>query len=245
ITDRKLFTAAGFRGTGAWLASVAPDADAGDPTLAGRLVALPHLRAALTGGVLSVTAGRKVAGALVKVRPHLDRTDGLIDGQPAEPVITAVVRNVLTLIAQHHCGLAETVPAQAALLAELEQAVALIQSSGTSELDRVEQAMVLLGTHLPARWLTGALEELVLQVLPSVRSKRLHDALQRLLSRYLDAGLGGISGKVPVQVSVTISADTITGAPGAPPARGASGQPLARSLLRRWWCDAHVTTLLM
>ncbi len=83
------------------------------------------------------------------------------------------------------------------------------------------------------------------RLVPRSRSKRLHDALGRLLTRYLEGGLGGLHGKVPVQVSAIISERTIHGAPGAPPARGGSGRPLARSLLRRWWCDAHVTTLLM
>ncbi|MDP9181784.1 MAG: HNH endonuclease [Actinomycetota bacterium] len=82
-------------------------------------------------------------------------------------------------------------------------------------------------------------------LVPRSRSKRLHDAFGRLLERYLSQGLGGVHSKVPVQLTATISERTITNAPGAPPARGATGRPLARSLLRRWWCDAHVTTLLM
>jgi hypothetical protein len=83
------------------------------------------------------------------------------------------------------------------------------------------------------------------QLVPRSPSVRLHDAFARLLTRYLSTGLGGRHGKVPVQVTVTVSERTLTGAPGAPPARGSTGQPLARSLLRRWWCDAHVTTLLL
>ena len=83
------------------------------------------------------------------------------------------------------------------------------------------------------------------ELVPRSRSKRLHDAFGRLLTRYLEHGLGGVSGKVPVQVTVTTSHRTVEGAPGAPPARGGSGRPLARSLIRRWWCDAQVTTLLM
>ncbi len=70
------------------------------------------------------------------------------------------------------------------------------------------------------------------RLVPRSASKRLHDALGRLLTRYLSQGLGGVHGKVPVQLSATISERTLTDAPGAPPARGASGQPLARSLLR-------------
>jgi hypothetical protein len=83
------------------------------------------------------------------------------------------------------------------------------------------------------------------QLVPRSTSKRLHDALGRLLTRYLSQGLGGVSGKVPVQIAATVSHRTIDGAPGAPPARGASGRPLARSVLKRWWCDANITVLLM
>ncbi|HUR14494.1 MAG TPA: DUF222 domain-containing protein [Mycobacteriales bacterium] len=112
------------------------------------------------------------------------------------------------------------------------------------------QDLVTPGTDLP-RWEHDALNGLSWtpdrdQVLvPRSRSKRLHDALNRLLERYLSTGLGGTHGKVPVQATVTISARTLDDSPGAPPGRGGSGRPLARSLIRRWWCDAHVTTLLL
>jgi hypothetical protein len=73
----------------------------------------------------------------------------------------------------------------------------------------------------------------------------LHDALHQLIERYLGAGLGGSCDKVPVQVTVTIPVATVQGEPGALPGTGPSGRPLARSLLRRWWCDAHVTALVL
>jgi len=82
-------------------------------------------------------------------------------------------------------------------------------------------------------------------ITPRTRARRLHDALDRLLSRYLEAGLGGTHDKVPVQVTVTVGVDLIEGRPGALPGKGASGRPLARSLLRRWWCDAQVTSLIL
>ena len=77
------------------------------------------------------------------------------------------------------------------------------------------------------------------------RSKRLHDAFDRGCERYLSAGLGGVHGKVPVQLTATLSTRLVDASPGAPPARGATGQALSRALLRSWWCDAHVTTLAM
>jgi hypothetical protein len=80
---------------------------------------------------------------------------------------------------------------------------------------------------------------------PRARPEQLHDALNNLLARYLGAGLGGVHDKVPVQVTVTMSSDLVEGRPGALPGKGGSGRPLARSLLRRWWCDSQVTALIM
>ncbi|MGZ6791600.1 MAG: DUF222 domain-containing protein [Mycobacteriales bacterium] len=80
---------------------------------------------------------------------------------------------------------------------------------------------------------------------PRGRRQRLHDALSRLLGRYLDTGLGGTSGKVPVQVSVTLTEATVTGQPGAPPPRTDSGRLVPVRLVRRWWCDARVTAFVL
>ena len=76
---------------------------------------------------------------------------------------------------------------------------------------------------------------------PRSKRRRLHDALNGLLGRHLDTGLAGTAGKMPVQINVTLPEATVTGAPGARPARGDSGALLPRSLVRRWWCDARVT----
>jgi hypothetical protein len=73
----------------------------------------------------------------------------------------------------------------------------------------------------------------------------LHDALDRLLGRYLEHGLGGTHHKVPVQINVTIDASTIDAQPGALPARGDSGAVLSRSMIRRWWSDSRVTAYLL
>ncbi len=106
-----------------------------------------------------------------------------------------------------------------------------------------QQALNSLNGEPGAR--AGGIGEGEALLVPRSRTKRLHDALQRLLQRYLSTGLGGTNGKVPVQASAVINARTLEGLPGAPPARGGSGRPLARSLVRRWWCDTHVTTLLL
>ena len=79
---------------------------------------------------------------------------------------------------------------------------------------------------------------------PRSRPERLHDALDRLLERYLSTGGAGTAGKTPVQVSVLIRDTTLTGQPGSPPARGDSGALIPSSTVRRWWCDATVTAYL-
>lgn len=66
-----------------------------------------------------------------------------------------------------------------------------------------------------------------------------------MLTRYLEHGLGGTAGKVPVQVYVTLTEHTLTGAPGAPPPRTDSGRLIPRGLVRRRWCDADVTAFVL
>jgi len=350
VHDRGLYREDGYRSTTAWLRGVAPDAAAKDVTLAKRLPDLPFVQQALHDGTVSITAAGKVAGEMVKMRPSLDRPDGLIDGLPGEEVVAAVVDDTVDVIARDRFGLCADDPAQAATLTELEQRTEAIHAGGGSQHDRVEQACVLLSEQLTVRALPAALEDVVLAVVPSLleerdkaaqdtralplspnddgtwqvegtltpecgerlftalsaearrdpanpldtaararqraadadtagrdpwadphlpaweqralreqtellpdaeelvprsRSKRLHDAFGRLLERYLTEGLGGVHGKVPVQVAVTMTHRLVEGQPGALPGKGSSGRPLARSLLRRWWCDSHVTTLLM
>jgi hypothetical protein len=70
----------------------------------------------------------------VKVRPYVDRPDGLIDGQPAEPTVRAVVVDgVLSLVCQARAGLADDDP----VLGRLVEAMLGIAESGGSELGRL------------------------------------------------------------------------------------------------------------
>lgn len=80
---------------------------------------------------------------------------------------------------------------------------------------------------------------------PRRKGQRMHDALNRLLGRYLEQGLGGISGKVPVQVGVTITEQRLTDQPGAAPARTDSGALVPAAMVRRWWCDSSVTAFVL
>jgi hypothetical protein len=360
IGERQLYQHLGYRGVGAWQRDTAPDTPRSERTLSRRLGALPHLRAALHEQQVSFGAANQVGKAIADLNVHLDRPDGLIDDLPGDQVLAEVCAGALDLIGEHHMGLSSDKPEQAALLARLDARLGQIALSPTSQLDRVEQLLVLLATELPADKLSGVVEHVRLQLLPSVlemqerdaqhsrdvtlkpnrdgtwdlkatltpevgeqlftalasearrdpanrqdthardtareaaadaaqaaaeaaangesfdevqsgllhetnpwedrplgsdptdeplrprsRGQRLHDALGRLLTRYLSEGMGGVSSKIPVQTSTVVNERTLRGAPGAPPARGGSGRPLARSLIQRWLCDARLTPILM
>ncbi len=79
------------------------------------------------------------------------------------------------------------------------------------------------------------------ELLPRTRGERMHDAFENLCRTFLEKGLGGVHHKVPVGVNVTITDQGLTGQPGSMPAMGDSGQPIPRTVLRRWWCDSSVT----
>ena len=329
VTDRELYVLAGARSTGAWLAGAVPDADRTDVVLAGQLRLFRVLQQAVRDGLVPVLSAKKVVRALRKCAPYVDLPDGLIDTQPGELVISAVVGNVLDLVGRYHCGFGEN----DLLLHELTDQLTRITTSGGCQLDRLERAFTLMAQHVPPNALAGLLEEQVLAVLPSElekahrsgeqqaglslrrnddhtgwqvrgqlsaqcgerlftalraearrdphnpldtdaaealrvqgvnpftdqplsagqgqelgwprpRPRRLHDALDRLLGRYLEHGLGGTHHKVPVQINVTLPAATIDRQPGALPARGDSGAVLSRSMIRRWWSDSRVTAYL-
>jgi hypothetical protein len=369
VEARKLFRLGGFHSVGGWLKWVAPDAVSADRTLAGRLATLPTLDQAVDDRRVSLRGAAEVAKVLRQVGLYLDRSDGLIDGQPGEPIITSVVDNTLELVCRARGG------AEESFVTALSDRITLIHLAAGSQAERVEAALVLLAEHLSGEALKEALAEQTGAVLPNLlekqqqaaedkrglsaqpnsdgswqvegrltaacgerlftvlaaearrdpgnpvdtlarqhareqalldegldpfvhgnaelprwdqdalrdayalplqqleeqahdlaaaglglsaqeaedaallvprsRSRRLHDALDRLLTRYLEAGLGGAHDKVPVQISITASSRLVEQQPGALPARTGSGRLLARSLLKRWWGDAHVTTLLL
>jgi hypothetical protein len=81
----------GGRGVDVGLARRAADErDRGEVAFARRLAAFPAMAAAVDTGRLSVAGAAGSLPALVKARPHLDRPDGLIDGQPGEQTLAAV-----------------------------------------------------------------------------------------------------------------------------------------------------------
>ena len=152
-----------------WVRAQDAVVDADTITLARRLARLPQVEGAVRAGTLSPRTAARVAAALTKLRPLVDRPDGLIDGQPGEQVVTAVVLDgVSNAVLQALAGLADDDPRVEELLAELSE----ISCAPTSQLARLEAAFVVLAQHLPGGHLPAALGQLVDALLPNELEKR-------------------------------------------------------------------------
>ena len=175
VDTRTLHTTAGAPSTSTWLDAQQTSLTRGEVAFARRLAAFPALAAAVETGRLSVAGAGRVAAALVKARPHLDRPDGLIDGQPGEQTITAVVVDgVLTAVCQARAGLDDHDP----LLQELHARLQAVADRPASQLDRLTDALLLLATHVEAGQLPGALGLLLDALLPQQledRAERAHE----------------------------------------------------------------------
>jgi hypothetical protein len=172
VEQRTLFRHGGFHGMRGWLAHTAPDADHRDLTLARRLPSRGHLQAAVVAGAVPVRSAREVTASLAKVERYLDAADGLVDGQAGEALVAQVVRNTVDLVCQARGGLADDDP----LLSTLQTRTETIVASGTSQQDRVEQAFVLLATHLDPAHLAAALEQQTAAILPNLLEEQLEAA---------------------------------------------------------------------
>ena len=149
----------------------------------------PHvwLRNRLRAKAVTVEAARQVGRALKKLRRHVDREDGLIDGQPGTEVVNAVVGNVLPLVAQARMGLRDG----EALLGELQAALRDIVDSADGELGKLEQAFTLMAEHIPLRHLRAALDQQLDAMLPGELEDDADRARQRRSLR-LDPGTRSI-----------------------------------------------------
>ena len=146
-----------------------------DIAIAGQLGGFPVLREAVGSRDVSVEASRLVAKALKQLRRHVDRPDGLIDGQPSSEVIPAVVGNVLPLVAAARMGLPDDDP----LLSCLRQEISQISAAPGSDLAKLERAFTLMGRWIPLRHLKAALAQQVDALLPSQLEEDAERARQR------------------------------------------------------------------
>ncbi len=148
---------------GAWLAREQVDADRGLLALAKRLDRVPAVAEAVAAGGLSLRTAELVAASLDKVRRHVDRPGGLIDGGPAEEAVRhVVVDGVLSLLASGRGGWDDADPQREELHAQLS----VIAGSTASQLVRLEGAFLVLAGHLAPTLLRDTLDVLVDALLP-------------------------------------------------------------------------------
>jgi hypothetical protein len=169
VDTRKLHRLEASPTTSAWVRAQDGAVDSSTVTLARRLSRLPGVEHAVRTGSLTTAAAERLGAALVKLRPLVDRPDGLIDGQPGDAAVTGVVVDgVLSAVCQAMGGLADDDPR----VLELHASLSEVSCWPTSQLARLEAAFVLLAQHVPFGDLPGALGLLVDALLPNELEKR-------------------------------------------------------------------------
>jgi hypothetical protein len=163
IDARQLFALDAMSSAATWIEGQGVGVDRGLVALSRRLDRLPAVERELDAQRLSMVAAQRVSAAITKVRGFLDLPNGLIDGLPGEDVLEAViVRGVPQLYCESLGGLDSGDPRLRELLAE----VVAIQSSGRSQVERVEEAFVALARRVEKSFLRGALDQLMDALLP-------------------------------------------------------------------------------
>ena len=168
VAARGLVELAGARSVKSWVRDHRPDGDPADALLASRLKAFPVLQAAVQDGTVTLAAARQATKALRTCAPHLDRPDGLIDGLPGDLVLNAVIGNTAGIVCRELLGLHDDDPRLQRIIGRAQRLLAL---EGT-QLERLEHAMVWLAEAIAPRALAGALDEIVVAVLPSQLEER-------------------------------------------------------------------------
>lgn len=178
VERRKLHLEDGAPTIGTWVERQQTSLDRGHLALARRLATLPTLDGALRAGALAVPSAELVGQALQRLKRHVDRPDGLIDGQPGEQVVTSVVVDgVRMVLCQALGGLDEDDPRLLELVEELDRIAHPFLLP--TQLARLEAAFVLLATRIEPGLLPDALGMLVDAVLPvqlAERAEKAHDA---------------------------------------------------------------------
>ncbi len=163
VEHRQLHRLDGAGSTSSWVEQQQTSLDRGEVALARRMGSLPTLEQAVRSGRLSVAVAERVGKALATLRRHVDRPDGLIDGQDGEQALLGVIgHGIRTLVCQALGGLADDDPRLQQLLDDLADIV----ERPVSQLARLEAGFVLLAQHLEPHLLPGALGELVDALLP-------------------------------------------------------------------------------
>lgn len=170
VEVRQLYALEGAPSTSSWVqAQQIPGVDKRDVTLARRLSSVPQVEEELVRGAVSVAAATQVSAAVAKARPFVDRPDGLIDGQPAEPTLYGVlVDGVCTLLAEQTGGAPADDPDQERLRAELEANAC----SPRPERERLEAGLLAFAQRSAPTLLPSGLSLLLDALLPAQHDDR-------------------------------------------------------------------------
>lgn len=165
VDTRQLHALDDAASTAGWVQRQGTGYDRGQVALARKVSRMPAVAAEVLAGRLTVGQALQIGRSLDGVRPHLDRPDGLIDGQDGEQVLLGVIAHgVPALVGPAHGGLADDDPM---LVALLDQSSRLATDPALTQAVRLEQAFVLLARHVQPEALAPALGMLVDAVCPS------------------------------------------------------------------------------
>lgn len=180
VDRRELHALDGNPTTGSWIAEQATSFTRGQVALARKLDRLPQVADRIAEGGLCLDDGILIGRALDKLRRHVDRPDGRIDGQPAEEALSGViVDGVCDLVGRSRGGMANTDPRLTAVRAELLS----IWQAPRPELARLEAAFLVLARTIEPTYLKRGLDELVDALLPNELDK---DAIDDERNRSLE-----------------------------------------------------------
>lgn len=125
VDNRQLHTLDDSPSTSTWVAEQQTSMPRSDVALARRLDRYPLLAERIMAGGLSLNGGVLISRTLGSLRPHVDRPDGQIDGQPSDDVLPAViVDGIVSLVGQARGGVADDDPALLRLITELSDIAA-------------------------------------------------------------------------------------------------------------------------
>src|SRR4051812_2069613 len=163
VEHRQLHNLDDSPSTGTWVVEQATSFTRDDVALARKLDRIPQVAARIAEGALALKDGVQIGRALDQLRPHVDRPDGLIDGQPSEQALYGViVDGVCVEVGDSHSGWSNDHPRLQALHAELLE----LFSAPLPEITRLEQAFLILARTIDPTHFRHSLARLVDALLP-------------------------------------------------------------------------------
>lgn len=180
----------GARSTARWVEAQGVGASGTQVAVARRLGQFPLVAAQVLERRLPLSVAQKLQAVLVRLRPYVDRADGLIDGQPAAEVLGGVVLDGVRLVVAQARGGFPTLddPVLQQLSVELPE----IAARPTSDLARLEAAFLVVAAHVEPGQIAACLGVLVDALLPihfEDRARRRHESRGVRLVRRAD-GVG-------------------------------------------------------